>query len=148
MFASERTRRKYDLGAVPAVRIDHLVLTVRDLERTVAWYVAVCGMRHVRSADGRHALHVGEQKLNLHEQGREIEPYARHPTPGSADLCLIVDERPEALADRLEQLGVPVELGPVPRTGALGPMTSCYLRDPDGNLVELSVYDEPGRTIS
>jgi catechol 2,3-dioxygenase-like lactoylglutathione lyase family enzyme len=141
MFASERARRKYALGAMPAVRIDHLVLTVRDLERTVAWYVAVCGLRHVQSADGRHALHVGEQKLNLHEQGHEIQPYATHPTPGSADLCLVVDERPEALAERLAQLAVPVELGPVPRVGALGPMTSVYLRDPDGSLVELSVYE-------
>jgi catechol 2,3-dioxygenase-like lactoylglutathione lyase family enzyme len=125
---------------MPAVRIDHLVLTVRDLERTIAWYVSVCGMRHVRSADGRHALHVGEQKLNLHERGCEIEPYATHPTPGSADLCLIVDERPEALVERLAQLGVAVALGRVPRVGALGAMTSVYLRDPDGNLVELSVY--------
>ena len=121
-------------------RIDHLVLTVADLERTVAWYRDVAQMRHVTFGEGRHALAFGEQKINLHLRGREFEPHAATPTPGSADLCLLVDEAPDALEQRLRELGVPVELGPVTRDGALGELTSSYLRDPDGNLVELSSY--------
>jgi catechol 2,3-dioxygenase-like lactoylglutathione lyase family enzyme len=125
---------------LPVVRIDHLVLTVADLDATIAWYRAVAGMRHVESAAHRHALTFGTQKINLHVRGHEIEPYASHPTPGSGDLCLIVDEEPDALGARLAGIGVVPELGPVPRDGATGPMISYYLRDPDENLVELSSY--------
>jgi catechol 2,3-dioxygenase-like lactoylglutathione lyase family enzyme len=123
---------------VPVTRIDHLVLTVADLEQTIAWYVAVAGMRHVTFGDGRHALAFGEQKINLHERGHEFEPYASRPTPGSADVCFIVDEAHDALGARLGALGIAVELGPVSRDGATGSLISYYLRDPDGNLVELS----------
>ena len=125
-------------------RIDHLVLTVADLERTVAWYREVAQMRHVTFAGGRHALAFGDQKINLHLRGREFEPHAATPMPGSADLCLLVDEAPDTLEQRLRELGVAVELGPVTRDGALGKLTSCYLRDPDGNLVELSSYGPAG----
>jgi catechol 2,3-dioxygenase-like lactoylglutathione lyase family enzyme len=125
---------------VPVSSIDHLVLTVADLELTVAWYAQVGGMRHVVSDAGRHALAFGDQKINLHVQGHEIEPHAARPTPGSADLCFVVDERPDALQARLNGLGIPIELGPVVRAGAAGAITSCYLRDPDGNLVELGSY--------
>jgi catechol 2,3-dioxygenase-like lactoylglutathione lyase family enzyme len=121
-------------------RIDHLVLTVRELDRTVAWYRDVAGMRHVTFGEGRHALAFGNQKINLHVAGEEIDPHATVPTPGSGDLCLIVDESPEALALRLDDLGVPIELGPSPRDGARGTINSIYVRDPDGNLVELSSY--------
>jgi catechol 2,3-dioxygenase-like lactoylglutathione lyase family enzyme len=109
--------------------LDHLVLTVRDLDATVAFYGRL-GMRHVTFGDGRHALAFGSQKLNLHVAGRELDPRAAVPTPGSADLCFLVDD----LA--LEGLE-PLE-GPVQRQGATGPLRSIYLRDPDGNLVELS----------
>jgi catechol 2,3-dioxygenase-like lactoylglutathione lyase family enzyme len=125
---------------VPVTRIDHLVLTVADLERTIEWYGAVAGMTHLRFGEGRHALTFGEQKINLHVRGQEIEPHAAVPTTGSADLCFIVDEAPEALRARLDRLGIPLELGPVPRDGATGELTSYYLRHPDGNLVELSSY--------
>jgi catechol 2,3-dioxygenase-like lactoylglutathione lyase family enzyme len=121
-------------------RIDHLVLTVHELDRTVAWYRDVAGMRHVTFGEGRHALAFGNQKINLHVAGEELDPHATVPTPGSGDLCLIVDESPEALALRLDELGVPIELGSSPRDGARGTISSIYVRDPDGNLVELSSY--------
>jgi catechol 2,3-dioxygenase-like lactoylglutathione lyase family enzyme len=121
-------------------RFDHLVLTVADIQQTASWYVAVAQMRHVTFGDDRHALVFGQQKINLHERGRELEPRAAAPTPGSGDLCLIVDESPTALERRLASLAVTVELGPVARDGALGEITSFYLRDPDGNLVELASY--------
>jgi catechol 2,3-dioxygenase-like lactoylglutathione lyase family enzyme len=125
---------------MPVTRLDHLVLTVRDLERTTAWYRDVAGMRPVTFGDDRRALAFGDQKINLHEAGHEFEPKAAAPLPGSADLCFIADERPDDLGRRLERLGVTIELGPVPRDGALGTLTSLYVRDPDGNLVELSSY--------
>jgi catechol 2,3-dioxygenase-like lactoylglutathione lyase family enzyme len=125
---------------VPVTRIDHLVLTVGDLERTIAWYGAVAGMTHLTFGEGRHALTFGQQKINLHLRGHEIEPHAASPTAGSADLCFIVDEAPGALQARLERLGIQIELGPVLRDGAVGELTSYYLRDPDANLVELSSY--------
>jgi catechol 2,3-dioxygenase-like lactoylglutathione lyase family enzyme len=129
---------------MPVTRLDHLVLTVRDLERTIAWYRDVAGMRPVTFGDGRRALAFGDQKINLHEAGHEFEPKAATPLPGSADLCFIVDERPDDLGRRLHLLGVTIELGPVPRDGAIGTLTSFYLRDPDGNLVELSSYAGDG----
>lgn len=123
------------------VRADHLVLTVRDIEATVAWYRAVLGMRPVTFGKGRWALTFGNQKLNLHQAGREFEPKAATPTPGSADLCLISGVALADVRQRLEDLGVPVEEGPVARTGATGRITSLYVRDPDGNLVEVAAYD-------
>jgi catechol 2,3-dioxygenase-like lactoylglutathione lyase family enzyme len=109
--------------------LDHLVLTVRDLDATLAFYGRL-GMRHVEFAPGRHALAFGSQKLNLHVAGHELEPKAAAPTPGSADLCFLVDE--------LDVSGLDVIEGPVERTGATGTIRSVYVRDPDGNLVELS----------
>ena len=109
--------------------VDHLVLTVRDLEATVAFYERL-GMRHVLFDGDRHALAFGSQKLNLDVAGLEFEPKAARPTPGSADLCFLVDE--------LDAAGLDVIEGPVERTGAIGTIRSVYLRDPDGNLVELS----------
>lgn len=121
-------------------RIDHLVLTVRDLDRTIRFYTEVLGMDLVVFGKGRKALSFGRQKLNLHVAGAEFEPKAHSPTPGSADLCLIVTGTTEELVADLEDKGVRIELGPVTRTGALGAIESVYLRDPDGNLLELSVY--------
>jgi catechol 2,3-dioxygenase-like lactoylglutathione lyase family enzyme len=117
--------------------LDHLVLTVADPVATVAFYERL-GMRREEFDDGRIALRFGEQKINLHQAGRPIQPHARRPTPGSADLCLLVDGTLDAVERELEAAGVVFELGPVPRTGATGPIRSLYLRDPDDNLVELS----------
>jgi catechol 2,3-dioxygenase-like lactoylglutathione lyase family enzyme len=122
--------------------LDHLVLTVRDLAATCEFYARVLGMEIVISEDGRYALHFGEQKINLHKAGREFEPKALLPTPGAGDLCFLTDL---ALADviaHVEACGVPILAGPVPRAGARGPMASIYLRDPDGNLVEVANYAE------
>ena len=121
-------------------RIDHLVLTVDDLERTIAFYVGVLGMTEVTFGSGRKAVTFGSSKLNLHQRGRELEPKAARPTPGSADLCLIADEPLESVVADLAARGVDIEEGPVPRTGARGPITSVYIRDPDRNLIELSNY--------
>jgi catechol 2,3-dioxygenase-like lactoylglutathione lyase family enzyme len=109
--------------------LDHLVLTVRDLDATIAFYERL-GMRHVEFAPGRHALAFGSSRINLHAAGREFEPKAAAPTPGSADLCFLVDE--------LDASGLDVIEGPVERSGAAGTIRSVYVRDPDGNLVELS----------
>ncbi|HFA59070.1 MAG TPA: VOC family protein [Rhodospirillales bacterium] len=120
------------------VGFDHLVLTVRDLAATCRFYVDGLGLRHERFGEGRHALHLGAQKINLHEAGREFEPKAAHPVPGSADFCLLTEEALETVAARMAALGHPVLLGPVRRTGATGPILSLYFRDPDGNLVEVA----------
>jgi catechol 2,3-dioxygenase-like lactoylglutathione lyase family enzyme len=122
------------------VRIDHFVLTVRDLARTIDFYVRVLGMEEVTFGEGRKALRFGEQKLNLHALDRPVDPNVRHATPGSADFCLVVDGDIEAVAEEVKRAGVAVILGPVPRTGALGPMRSIYFYDPDENLVELASY--------
>ncbi len=121
-------------------RLDHLVLTVADIEATVAFYARVLGMRRVDFAAGRVALGFGRQKINLHRAGHEFEPRARHPTPGSADLCLITEASPESVVAHLTACGVTIELGPVERTGATGAIRSVYFRDPDDNLIEVSSY--------
>jgi catechol 2,3-dioxygenase-like lactoylglutathione lyase family enzyme len=117
--------------------LDHLVLTVADPEATVAFYERL-GMRREVFGGGRLALRFGDQKLNLHTAGAEIEPHAAAPTPGSADVCLLVDGPLADVESELRAAGLEIELGPVERTGATGPIRSLYLRDPDGNLVELS----------
>ncbi len=118
--------------------LDHLVLTVADIDATVAFYTRVLGMEAVEFGGGRRALAFGPSKINLHEAGREFEPKAERPTPGSADLCLITLDPIEQVRRELAEAGVAVEEGPVGRTGARGPLLSVYLRDPDGNLVEIS----------
>jgi catechol 2,3-dioxygenase-like lactoylglutathione lyase family enzyme len=121
-------------------RLDHLVLTVRDIAATCDFYSKVLGMEVVTFGAGRKALAFGRQKFNLHEAGREFEPKADRPTPGSADLCLIADGPLNDVIDHLRACGVPLLEGPVQRTGALGPITSVYFRDPDQNLIEVSTY--------
>lgn len=121
-------------------RLDHLVLTVRDLAATCDFYTEVLGMEVVTFAGGRKALSFGQQKFNLHEAGKEFEPKADRPTPGSADLCLIAQGTLAGVIDHLQACGVPILEGPVKRTGALGPITSVYFRDPDQNLIEVSTY--------
>jgi catechol 2,3-dioxygenase-like lactoylglutathione lyase family enzyme len=117
-----------------------LVLTVDNVDRAIAFYVDVLGMVEVTFGSGRKALTFGSSKINLHQRGREFEPKAASPTPGSADLCLIADDPLEEVLAELAANGVAVEEGPVTRTGATGPIVSVYLRDPDGNLIELSNY--------
>jgi catechol 2,3-dioxygenase-like lactoylglutathione lyase family enzyme len=128
-------------------RLDHLVLTVADLDATIDFYVRVLGMEAVTFRDGRRALTFGNSKINLHRAGREYEPKADSPTPGSADLCLIADTSLDLVIAELGRHGVPIEEGPVERTGAIGPITSVYVRDPDRNLIELSRYEPIERTF-
>lgn len=122
--------------------LDHLVLTVADLEATVVFYEMVLGMTSevFHPADGtrRLALRFGAQKINLHPAGAEFKPHARTPGPGSADLCFLTETALEAWTLHLDALGVGIEEGPVARNGAAGPLRSIYLRDPDGNLIEIS----------
>ncbi|MGI9489889.1 MAG: VOC family protein [Geminicoccaceae bacterium] len=125
--------------------LDHLVLTVRDLDATIRFYRDALGMEVRRfGKDGeRVALHFGVQKINLHEQGKEFEPKAEIPTPGSADLCFLTDQPVDELKTKLEAASLWLIEGPVERSGAVAPILSIYLRDPDGNLVEIANQMEP-----
>lgn len=119
-------------------RLDHLVLTVASIDASVAFYERL-GFEHVVH-DGRHALRFGDSKINLRLHGHSVQPAAAHPTPGSGDLCFVVDATPIAIRSSIEQAGIDIEEGPVQRSGALGPFTSSYVRDPDHNLLEFSSY--------
>ena len=121
-------------------RLDHLVLTVRDLEATCEFYTRLLGMRVVTFGNNRKALSFGQQKMNLHQAGKEFEPKALHPTAGSADLCFITEVPLTRVIEHVKSCGIEIIEGPVKRTGALGPMESFYFRDPDGNLIEVSNY--------
>ncbi|NXM70509.1 GLOD5 protein, partial [Serilophus lunatus] len=120
--------------------LDHLVLTVKSIEDTVAFYSKVLGMEVVTFKGNRKALRFGHQKFNLHEAGKEFEPKARRPVPGSADICLVTQQPLARLLEHLKACEVAIEEGPVARTGAVGPITSIYFRDPDENLLEVSRY--------
>jgi catechol 2,3-dioxygenase-like lactoylglutathione lyase family enzyme len=121
-------------------RLDHLVLTVADIERTVSFYRDVLGMEPTVFGGGRTALAFGRSKINLHQVGREFEPKAAAPVAGSADICLIAGDPLEVVAAELREHRVTIEDGPVERSGATGPIRSVYVRDPDGNLIEISNY--------
>ena len=118
--------------------LDHLVLTVADVGRTRDFYERVLGMESVVFGERRHALAFGAQKINLHEAGREFEPKAAAPTPGSADLCFLTNASVAEVVEHLEVNSVEIIEGPVRRMGATDPITSVYFRDPDGNLLEVS----------
>ncbi len=122
------------------VWLDHLVLTVRDIEETARFYESVLGMRRETFGNGRVALRFGNQKINLHQSGREFEPKAHRPTPGSADLCFVVETELAGAMRHVKDKGIDIIEGPVERTGANGRMVSFYFRDPDMNLIELSNY--------
>ena len=109
--------------------LDHLVLTVADVQKTIDFYCGVLGCKEVTFGDNRKAIRFGDQKINLHIKGNEVAPHALYPTPGSADLCFLST--------------VPVELGPIERTGATGNLLSIYVRDPDGNLIEIANRKRP-----
>ncbi|MBI1255928.1 MAG: VOC family protein [Chloroflexi bacterium] len=119
-------------------RFDHLVLTVADIERTVAFYARVLGMEAITFGDGRRALRFGDHKINLHQAGHEFEPKALLPTPGSADLCFTTTVPIADVIAHLHACDVDILEGPARRSGARGNLISVYLRDPDGNLIEVS----------
>ncbi len=121
--------------------LDHLVLTVRDIEATCAFYKSVLGMTVITFSGGRKALRFGSQKINLHETRKEFEPKAGQPTPGSGDLCFLIDSPLADFVVHLRTQKVSLVEGPVERTGAIGPIRSVYFRDPDANLIEVSVYE-------
>ncbi len=121
-------------------RIDHVVLNCRDVETVADWYVRVLGMRREVFSGTRVALRFGNQKLNLRPTGAPNWPTGATDSPGSLDLCFITTAAPDDVAAHLRGMGVQITDGPVPKTGALGPMTSYYCRDPEGNLVEIASY--------
>ena len=118
--------------------IDHVVLTTRHRDRCIDFYTRVLGMTLETFGQGRLAFRFGDQKINLHEAGREFEPKAAQPTPGGLDVCFIASIPLDEVIRRLAAAGVAIELGPVPKTGATGPIRSVYVRDPDGNLIEIA----------
>nr|XP_019944541.1 PREDICTED: glyoxalase domain-containing protein 5 isoform X1 [Paralichthys olivaceus] len=131
--------------------LDHLVLTVKSVPDTISFYTSVLGMDVITFKGNRKALGFGQQKFNLHQLGQEFEPKAKHPTSGSADLCLITNTPLATVAAHLKSVcfssplqvcGVEIEEGPVGRSGAVGPITSLYFRDPDHNLIEVSNYNQ------
>ena len=123
--------------------LDHLVLTVADIPTTITFYCDVLGMTHtpfaVADDSMRHALSFGRMKINLHPRGAEFEPKAKSVQTGSADLCFLTQTPLDIWQMHLTEFGVEIEIGPVLRTGATGPILSLYLRDPDGNLIEVGV---------
>ncbi len=118
--------------------LDHLVLTVQDIDTSCDFYTRVLGLQVSLFAGGRKALAFGQQKINLHQQGKEFEPKAQYPTPGSADLCFLTRIPLEEVIAHLQAQHIEIEQGPIQRTGAEGPILSVYLRDPDGNLLEIA----------
>jgi catechol 2,3-dioxygenase-like lactoylglutathione lyase family enzyme len=118
--------------------LDHLVLTVADIRTSCAFYSTILGMQELTFGNGRTALQFGSQKINLHQAGREFAPKARMPMPGSADLCFIAATPLAEMVAALTAAGIAIEEGPIGRSGAAGPIRSIYIRDPDGNLIELS----------
>lgn len=121
-------------------RLDHLVLTVADIDATCAFYGRVLGMERVTFAGGRTALSFGNQKINLHPAGNEFDPKAETPMPGSGDLCFITETPLDTVMAHLGDCGVEIIEGPAMKTGAVGAIRSVYFRDPDGNLIEVSNY--------
>lgn len=129
------------MGAVSGMkveRIDHVVLSVADVDRTIAFYESALGMRAVTFGDGRRALAFGDQKLNLHQSGSEFTPHANAPVPGAVDICFTTTTPLDDVIAHLRSIDVAMELGPVPKTGARAALRSIYLRDPDGNLIEIA----------
>ena len=122
-------------------RFDHIVLTVKDIDKTVRFYTEVLGMKMITFGENRKALTFGNQKINLHEKGKEFEPKAKVPTCGSADICFISNTRIETIKNEVEAKGIEIIKGIISRTGAIGKIRSIYLRDPNENLIEISNYE-------
>ncbi len=122
--------------------LDHFVLTVESIAQTCDFYERTLGAEIIAYGDGRTAIRIGDNKINLHEAGKEFEPKAATPTPGSGDFCVITAAPLAEFGRHLRAQGIAIEEGPVARTGAHGPIMSLYLRDPDGNLVEIASYGD------
>lgn len=122
--------------------LDHLVLTVKNIQSAIDFYQNSLGLQVVSfgANDERKALCFGQTKINLHLAGKEFEPKALNPTPGSSDLCLISETPLDSIIEHLNFHNIPIEEGPIQRTGAMGPILSIYFRDPDGNLIEVANY--------
>lgn len=132
--------KDYREGYMRVDRIDHLVLTVKDIDATIKFYTSIMGMTEVEFGEGRKALIFGRQKINLHLVGSEFEPKALNVKSGSEDLCFVIDTPIDQAIKEVENKGVEVIEGPIHRTGAIGKIYSAYFRDPDGNLIEISNY--------
>ena len=126
--------------SIKITALDHLVLTVQDVDKSIEFYTRVLGMEAITFGEGRRALRFGQQKINLHQAGEEIAPHARVPSSGSADVCLLTSTPLTDVLAHLAHCGIAAESDAVPRTGAVGAIESVYLRDPDGNLIEVSRY--------
>jgi catechol 2,3-dioxygenase-like lactoylglutathione lyase family enzyme len=122
-------------------KIDHLVLTVNDINASCTFYTSILGMQEISFAQGRKAVTFGDQKINFHQVGKELEPSALHPMSGSGDLCFITENPLSEVISHLQSCGVEIIEGPVQRSGAAGPITSIYIRDPDRNLIEIAKYE-------
>ncbi len=120
--------------------LDHLVLTVANIEITCQFYRSILNFEVITFGENRKALKFGNQKINLHQVGKEFEPKAFQPTSGSADLCFIAETPLEKVIEHLQQLNIEIIEGPIERTGAMGKILSIYIRDPDQNLIEISNY--------
>lgn len=120
--------------------IDHIVFTVKNIDETCEFYAKVLKMRVEVFGEGRKALSFGQQKINLHQWGKEFEPKAKSPAPGTQDICLITQKPIADVVQHLETCEIEIEDGPIRKTGAAGPIMSVYFRDPDQNLVEVSNY--------
>ncbi|MBE0625386.1 MAG: VOC family protein [Burkholderiales bacterium] len=118
--------------------LDHLVLTTRDAQASIDFYTRVLGMKLETFGEGRKALRFGDQKINLHDQGTVTDGYAAYPTPGSLDICFLADRPLDEVIAQLRAAGIPIELGPIKRTGARFALRSVYVRDPDRNLIEIA----------
>lgn len=123
--------------------LDHLVLTTVNLEKCLDFYSRVLKMQVITFGDHRYALQFGEQKINIHQYGKEFEPKAHLPVPGALDLCFITNEPLDRVVAHIKSEGIVILEGPINRTGAIGPISSIYLRDPDLNLIEISQYISP-----
>ncbi|GAJ25641.1 biphenyl-2,3-diol 1,2-dioxygenase III-related protein [Liquorilactobacillus sucicola DSM 21376 = JCM 15457] len=121
-------------------RLDHFVITVQDIERSCRFYHQILGMQIITFDNGRKALRFADMKINLHQVEHEFEPKAAIATPGTADICFIVKTHISDVLTELRTKNIPIEQGPVPKNGALGPIESIYFRDPDKNLIELANY--------
>lgn len=120
--------------------IDHIVLTVANIDNTISFYTNILGFEVMTFGDNRKALTFGNQKINLHKKGKEFEPKAEHPTSGSADLCFIAETDIEEVLKELKLNHIEIIEAIVERTGAVGKIKSVYFRDPDLNLIEVSNY--------
>ncbi len=125
-------------------KIDHVVITVKDLNKTIDFYTNILGMKlekfssSLKNNQIRYAVCFGSQKINIHEEKKPLKPNALKPSSGSMDICFISQNKINDWMHHLEKKGINIEIGPEQKTGALGPILSIYIRDPDFNLIEIS----------